>query len=232
MESQIHYLAVLGYIDSRLDELHEEFGDLPEVLKTKEKKAHENKMIVKDTENILENIKKFVATTKNTLIELKDKEEKLAKQQFKVRNNKEFDAITKEIAHIRSEHTRLTDQMRTEGIKEENLLGILDQQKKDFEEAENDAEKVRLELQSLATEQNDEVKILYDKRKLVISKIEDKYYNSYERIRNFHPDTVVQVLRNSCSGCFNALPAQKIVEIRNNLDEVYDCESCGRIFVS
>lgn len=229
MESQIHGIAILAYVDELLDEMHEEFGDLPDRVKEKERKAAELKKVVQETEQILADIKKFVSTSKVTLVELKSKEEKLAKQQFKVRNNKEFDAITKEISHIRNEHGKLTEQMRTEGIKEENLMKLLKDQKSEFEEAHTSSTEMREELKRLASDQNEEVKELYEKRKVMIGKINEKYYIEYERIRKVHSDAAVQVNKNSCSGCFSAIPPQKIVELRNNLDDLFFCETCGRI---
>jgi predicted nucleic acid-binding Zn-ribbon protein len=120
MQNQIHYLAALSYVDQKLDELSEEFGDLPDKVKASKRTVDELKAIVEETESILNNVRQFTSNSKVTLQELREKEEQLSKQQFLVRNNKEFDAITKEIEHVRHEHTRLIDELRTVGIKEEN----------------------------------------------------------------------------------------------------------------
>ncbi len=229
MESQIHSIALLALVDEELDELREEYGDLPEKVREKEKKENELRSVVEETENILEEIRKFVSTSKITLVELKNKEEKLSKQQFQVRNNKEFDAITKEISNIREEHSQLTEQLRTEGVKEENLLNILEEQKNNHNEAVEALEEVKSELEILENDQNEEVNELVEKRRKIADTIKKKFLQEYERIREFHPDAAVQVMKNSCSGCFSAIPPQKIVEIRNNQDQLYFCENCGRI---
>lgn len=229
MESQIELLTALAYIDSNLDDLEEEFGDLPVRVGKIENKLLKQKNIVEETVKILEDVRKFSSDSKATLIDLKDKEEKLAKKQFNVRNNKEFDAITKEIEHVKSEHSRLLDELRTVGVKEENLRGMLETQKKDVEETEKELEEAKEELEEITSDQNEEVKQFHDKRREIAEQIEPEYLEEYERIRTQMNDAVVSVKRNSCSGCYSAVPPQIIVEIRNNLDSIYHCEACGRI---
>ncbi|MBM2815396.1 MAG: Zn-ribbon protein [Ignavibacteria bacterium] len=229
METQIHYMAALSYVDVSLDELHEEFGDLPNEVKQRQKKVLELKAMVEETEKILAEIRRFCMVSKTTLSEMKDKEAKLAKQQFNVRNNREFDAISKEISHIKEEYSRLTDQIRVESVKEENLIKILAQQKIDLTEATADRDTKQQELEILASDQNDEVKELYRKRKAIVKLINEINIGEYDRIRKYHSDCVVKVRKNSCTGCYNAIPAQVIVDIRNNLEKSYFCESCGRI---
>ncbi len=229
MESKIHNLAFLSYIDELLEDLQEEYGDLPERVKEKEKKYADTKAMKEETDQILNDIKEFCSASKVTLMDLKNKEEKLSKQQFKVRNNKEFDAVTKEIEHIRNEHKNLTEKLRTEGIKQENLQKIMDEQTEKFEEAKTELEEARKEMETVASDQDDELKELYQKRKDLVKKIKPEDLEEYERIRQFHSNPVVKVDRNSCSGCFSAVPPQKIVEIRNNLDTIFFCESCGRM---
>jgi predicted nucleic acid-binding Zn-ribbon protein len=229
MESQIHLLTALSFIDGQLDELEEEFGDLPIRINKIETKYNKQKKLVEETTTILEDVRKFTVDSKATLIELKDKEEKLSKKQFNVRNNKEFDAITKEIEHVKKEHSRILDELRTVGVKEENLKIMLESQKKDAAETEAELKEAQEELDDIASDTNDEVKILKTKRKEIESQINKKFIEEYKRIRTQMKDAVVQIRRNSCSGCFNSVPPQIIVEIRNNLDSAYHCEACGRI---
>ncbi|MFW6277010.1 MAG: zinc ribbon domain-containing protein [Bacteroidota bacterium] len=222
-------MAVLSLIDQRLDELKDEFGDLPELIRQRQERADEARKTVEETNEIINNIKSFCSTSKVTLIELKEKEEKLAKQQFLVRNNKEFDAITNEIQHIQEEHQKLSEQMRKEGVKQENLTRILEGQEEELREAEKNLAEKQREAEILSSDQNEELNQLMNKRKKVVAGIDDKLIKEYERIRKQMPDAAVRINRNSCSGCFSAIPPQKIVEIRNNLDDIRFCENCGRM---
>ena len=229
MSTQIQYFAKLAHIDSELDYLMLEYGDLPQKVKESERKIQALTAIVNDTERILKEVKLFVKTTKSTISTLKDSEEKLAKQQFLVRNNKEFDAITKEIEHTRQEQIRLTDEIRTSAIKEENIVKLLEQQHHEVAEAEQAYEEKKSEFNEISSGQDDAEKSLNNDRKKIVKYIKKDLMIEYDRIRNNHNDAVVKVRKNSCSGCFSKIPAQKLVESRNNLDKLYTCEHCGRI---
>lgn len=232
MSTQNHYLAGLAYIDQRLDDLNEEFGDLPILEKDKQSEAINTKIQIEETQQILSEITKFVASAKITLVELKDREDKLVNQQFLSRNNKEFDAISREIDQIRLDHTALSDKMRSEGIKEENLSKILEEQKAKYENLQKEIKDISIEIEELAGEQKQEVRELKTKKDAFTAKITTINLKEYNRIRKNYNDAAVQIKRNSCSGCYNAVPAQRIVEIRNNKDMLFLCENCGRILLS
>ncbi|MCX6154636.1 MAG: C4-type zinc ribbon domain-containing protein [Candidatus Kapabacteria bacterium] len=232
MESQIHYLAALSYVDVRLDELKEEFGDLPSQLKEREKKVNQTQSLVKETEEILNDIRRFLSTSSISMREMKDKEDKLSKQQFMAKNNKEFDAIQKEIAFLKDEYAKLTEKGRSESMKQDNLVAILETQKNDLQEAEKNLTEKQSEFETLASDQNEEVKELFRIRKAIMENIGEEFMAAYHRVRKYHTEAVARVKKNSCMGCFSAVPPQKIVEMRNNLDTIYACEHCGRIIHS
>lgn len=231
MDTQIYYIAQLARIDERLDELIEDYGDLPEQIKKKETKLLEKKELADDTENMLNEIKNFIAKAKVTLVDLKTKEEKLSQQQFQVRNNKEFDAITNEINHLKTEHEKLADKLLKEGIKQDNLIRILQDQVREKEMAQIELNDTYAEIQKLAGDQNEELDRLKNKRETLMKDIRTKYMKDYDRIRKMHIDAAVIIKKNSCSGCYSSLPAQQIVEVRNNTNTLYFCESCGRILI-
>jgi hypothetical protein len=232
MSTQNHYLGALSFVDQRLDELNEEFGDLPEVEKDKSRELINAKALVEETEEIVKELTNFIKVAKITLVELKDKEENLSKQQVLVRNNKEFDALSKEIESLKQEHSVLSNKLRSEGIKEENLSRILEEQKENAARYEVELEKIKVEIEELAGEQKQIVRDLRKTKDKIESKIAMVNLKEYNRIRVNHNDTAVQIKRNCCSGCFNAVPPQRIVEIRNNKDKLFLCEHCGRILLS
>lgn len=232
MSTQNHYLAALAFIDQRLDELIEEFGDLPELEKEKQRELINTKVLIDETQSLLDEIKKFVAAAKITLVELKEKEEKLTSQQFMVRNNREFDAISREIESLRQEHSNLSDKMRSEGIKEENLTKLLNEYQKKYDTLNAEIQALRIEIEELAGEQREEVRTLKKQKEIIESKMKIQYLKEYNRIRKNHNDSAVQIKRSSCTGCYNAVPSQRIVEIRNNKDLLYLCENCGRILLA
>lgn len=233
MASQIKGLAALAYIDEQLDELKDEYGELPDRVRSQEAKVIKLRDMIEETAQLLSDIKTFCSTAKITLVELKDKEEGLAKKQFLVKNNKEFDAVTSEIKYVREEHEKLTDRLRSEGVKEENLTRILDEQKSQYDAAKVELDELETQIKQLSSEQDQILKDLFAKRDILLNGLIDDKRSHYNRIRVFHNDVVAKIKRDSCSGCYSALPKQQIVEIRNNeAENLFYCENCGRILIN
>ena len=232
MASQIIGLAALSFIDEQLDELKDEYGELPDKVRSQEAKVIKLRGMIDETSQLLVDIKTFCSTAKFTLVELKDKEEGLAKKQFLVKNNKEFDAVTSEIKYVREEHEKLSDRLRSEGIKEENLNRILLEQQSQFVTAKSELDELEHQIKALNSEQDQILKDLFDKRDKVLNALKDETRLHYNRVRVFHNDVVAKIERDSCSGCYSSLPKQQIVEIRNNAEEKLQyCENCGRVLI-
>lgn len=230
-ESKSELLAYLALIDKNLDELEEEFGDLPQKVADQKVKNKALEATVHETEQILEEVKEFCSLSKHTLVDLKAKEEKLSQQQFQVRNNKEFDAITSEIKHVKEESKMLTEKLRQETIKQQNLERILDDQKAELITAKQQLKESKKELEEVQEEQDDEKAEFIEKREKLITKIDKASLAMYDRVRVYHKDAAVKVKKNSCSGCFSSIPPQLIVEMRSEDDVIYTCENCARILI-
>lgn len=229
MVHQLQFLVALSLVDKKQDDLEEEYGDLPERIQKMKSIYGEKNSMYKETQKILEDVKDFQITSAKALEELKIREEKLSKQQFLVRNNREFDAITREIEHSRSEYARISDELRQAAMKEENLRQILETQKQEVEEALKELNELEAEYELIATNQNEELNEIKMKRAKIVEKIKRQNLEFYQRIRTMHKDAIVKVKKNSCTGCFSHIPPQKIVELRNDLDTIFTCENCGRI---
>ncbi|HYF01770.1 MAG TPA: hypothetical protein VEC36_00215 [Patescibacteria group bacterium] len=229
MQTQSAILAALSQIDEKLDELQEDLGDLPIQVKKLEKSVRERAALVDETRGLLDEVRSYRANSNQSVQSLNDKEKKLTDQQFAVRNNREFDAISNELGMSKEERARLDEEMRTAGVKEENLVAILQQQEENLEEAKKDLKDKEQELLDMTGEQMDEVKGLEHQRLELLAKLSEAISADYERIRTFHKDAAVSLRRNSCAGCFSAVPSQKTVEMRNNPDKAFNCEACGRL---
>ena len=224
-------LATMSDIDSTLDDLKEELGDLPQQVKDAEEYVRAKSKHTEKATKDLKEIESFNSNSGNRLLEIKDKEDQLAQQQFNVRNNKEFDAITNEIEMLRDERNKIYDEQRTVGVKEENLTSILEESKKELEEAQKGLTRKKDELTSISHGHNDEILQQTKQRAELAQAITVSILAEYERIRTFHKDAAVKVKKNSCSGCFSKVPPQRIVEMRNKPDSMFLCEHCGRILL-
>lgn len=226
---QISLLAQLAAIDSQLDELHDELGDLPEIVKQHEKLVAEKTAVVEATLQSLHDIEHLRGTAHVTQQELTDRETKLGEQQFQVKNNREFDAITHEIAAIKDRKTELDESLRTAAVREENLRTQLEQQQRELDEAKDALADKEKELEDLSGDQNDDLRKFIEMRRKIIGQVDAELETEYQRIRTFHREAVVAIRKNSCSGCYSAIPSQRIMEMKYNREKIHTCENCGRI---
>lgn len=232
MNEQIKLLAHLAAIDARLDDLHDELGDLPAEVKKLEQNVRTRKLAAEDMQARVKEVEHLQGTGHVTIQEMQDKETKLTEQQFKVKNNREFDAITKEVEHVKSERAALEERLRTASVSEENLKASLERLNAELAEAQSALADKQKELEELTGDHNVELKKFIAMRLKVIAVLDDSLEAEYERIRTFHREATVAIRRDSCSGCYSAIPSQRIMEMKYNREKMYTCENCGRILVT
>jgi predicted nucleic acid-binding Zn-ribbon protein len=226
--SQLQVLAKLSEVDVQLEELREELGDLPYEVEEMENIVRDKQKQVDETQQLLDDILKFRADGRVRIQELKDREVKITEQQFQVRNNREFDAITKEIEDSQGQQRTIDRELANTHLKEENVRALLNSQMEELEEAKERLGDKEKELQELSSDQNEEATTLVKQRLELASRLSQDILTNYERIREYHKDPVVAIRKNSCAGCFSAIPAQKVVEMRN-YRRIDTCEHCGRL---
>jgi uncharacterized protein len=223
-------LLELQEIDSRLDQLRKLRGDLPE-----EVKDLEDEVIGIETR-----ITKFQAeiTTLREEIERhvhnkKDAEKLITKykdQQMNVRNNREFDAISKEL-----ELQELEIQLSEKRIREaEYKISVKEKEIEDTNAAKDKRSEVldqkRQELDKLVSDSQDEEEKLIKQSEKQSKKVEERLLKAYVRIRGGAKNglAVVAVDRGACGGCFNVVPPQRQADIMDK-QKIIICEHCGRI---
>lgn len=219
-------------IDSQLDELESMKGDLPKIVAQLE----ENFQNIKDKHsNLRSDVTKMKIDRDKADVDAithSEKIDKLKDQQYKVRSNKEYDALTKEIAHAEASIEKFEKQMQElEGhikVSHEDIE-TFDQQ---ISEIEQVLKEKRLELKEVSEMNEDEELKLQHERDKIIVRIERADLAMYDRIRKAKAGlAVVSVRKNSCGGCHNRVPPQRLLELRQHKN-IYKCENCGRILVS
>ncbi|MGF1638683.1 MAG: zinc ribbon domain-containing protein [Cyclobacteriaceae bacterium] len=231
VSQKLEALYKLQLIDSDLDELikirgalPEEVGDLEDEIAGYETRIqkHQGEIEIQDNE-----INANKAAIKNSEKLIKKYEE----QQMNVRNNREYDAITKETElqqlEIQICEKRIKEAyVRIEAKKEEieHTQARLDERKKDLDSK-------KAELDQIISESEDEEKKLLAGREKAAAQVEERLIKSYNKIRKQARNglVIVKVLRNACGGCFNIVPPQRQAEVRER-KKVIVCEHCGRIF--
>ena len=212
MQEKIMALYELQKIDSKIDEINKVKGELPLEVQDLEDEMAGMKTRIEHINAEIEELNTLTKQRKREVDQAKIMIGNYKEQQNNVRNNREFDAITKEI-----EYQELEIELAEKRLKEYSA-GVK-AKKLQLEEAE--AETAPLVAEYAA--QGERVK----------EKIDERLLAAYDRIRRNVRNglAVVTVKRDACGGCFNRIPPQRQVDIRQG-KKIIICEYCGRILVA
>ena len=178
------------------------------------------------------NLDKSVAKKNNEITDAEALIKKYEEQQKNVRNNREFDSLSKEI-----EYQNLEIELFNKKIKEFNFQ--IDEKKVVIAESEAiladrqaDLENKKSELDEIISDTQKEEEGLYKKSDKIQAVIEERLLTAYKRIRSNARNglAVVSIQRDACGGCFNQIPPQRQLDIKSR-KKIIVCEYCGRILV-
>lgn len=233
IEERIIALYELQKIDTKIDEINKIKGELPlEVQDLEDEVAGLETRIAK----ISSEVDELVLSTKQRKEEIEQSKALIAKyeeQQNNVRNNREFDSLSKEV-----EYQKLEIELCEKRIKEYSVE--IKVKKKQIEEAQEvvadrslDLNAKRKELESIDQETAKDIEKLVALSEKSAAKIDERLLAAYNRIRSNVRNglAVVTVRRDACGGCYNRIPPQRQMDIRLS-KKVTVCEYCGRILVS
>lgn len=231
-EETLRSLFNLQFIDSRIDSMREVRGELPmEVNDLEDEMAGLNKRYEKIEEEIVE-LNSLILDKKNIIEESKITIKKYLEQQKNVRNNREFDSLSKEI-----EYQELEAQLAEKRIKENNLRieekkEVLNEVKELLIAKEEALDVKNNELKEIVSETEREEKILLDESEKAAKSIEERFLKAYKRIRGASKNglAVVPVERGASGGSFIKIPPQVQLDIAARKKIIID-EHSGRILV-
>ena len=232
MYEKIMALYELQKIDSQIDEINKVKGELPnEVQDLDDEIAGLNTRV----ESINAEIEELGALTRQRRRQIDEANMLIVKyneQQANVRNNREFDAIAKEIEYqeleIRLAEKYLKEYAAAVKVKKTKV----EQTEAVIAERNVDLEAKRAELANIESETAEQVEALAAQAAVAKQKIDDRLLSAYNRIRSKVRNglAVVTVQRDACAGCFNRIPPQRQADIRLG-KKLIVCEYCGRILV-
>jgi len=230
MQEALQQLANLQYIDSRIDEIRQLRGDLPEEVLDIETDINRYKAKI---EHLEEEEKDLAGEKKKLELEIetsKEKNKKYEEQQLSVRNNREYDALTKEIEaqkqFVENSLSRITEiEKRQEEVETE-----LEENKKALEETEKLYEEKKVNLDSVVKSTKTEEEKLLKKREELEEELDTRYVRSYNRLRNGLNNGIAVVAMDKGAALGMALPPQTQVEVRRKNKVIID-ENSGRIVI-
>ena len=227
----VKQLIDLQEIDSRFDVLQLQKGDLPLMIEEAEEDLESK---IQEKQEIERGIQKGEADRRMFQMEIEASNEKLKQyeeQLYKVQTNKEYDAISLEIDTKKMEIKELENKILQSIEEEEELKFKIEEIEEGVKKLNDQLKEYRRELDEIILHTREEETLLKKEREKILANIDKRYEWQYDRIRKAKNGlAVVSIKRNSCGGCYSAIPPQKIVEIRE-MNRLFTCEYCGRIIV-
>ena len=227
MSQTLEQLIKLQEIDQRLLEIKELMGDLPVKVEIQEKEIkaleEENLNKHKRLDEIEKNIRHHVAEIDNFSSKLKKHKDQL----FLVKSNKEYDAISLEIDHMKttiSESENVQFNFEQEKVElEENVKLNTDKISNINESLTKNKSDLDLAMADTISEQNE----LETNRNVLFGNIKSSYLDAYEKLRIARNGIgMASIIGRACGGCYSELPPQTIIEIKEN-NKIITCPNCS-----
>ena len=232
VEDRLKSLYELQTILSEIDRIKAIRGELPLEVKDLEDNLAGLQTRIENYTAEVEDLKVKLAREKE---KIKDSNNKIAtyKEQLdNVRNNREFDLLTKEV-----EFQTLEVELGEKHINEfqrliENKTADIALTKEKVQDSEHVLAEKRAELEEIVSETRQKEEPLRAQAKEIEPQIDAYTLNAFKRIRKNARNVlgVVYIQRNACGGCFNRIPPQKQLEIKMH-KKIIVCEYCGRILI-
>ena len=231
-EETLRSLFNLQFIDSRIDTMREVRGELPmEVNDLEDEMAGLNKRLDKIEEEIGE-LNSLIMDKKNIIEESKITIKKYLEQQKNVRNNREFDSLSKEIEYQELEAQLADKRIKENVVRIDDKKEVLNEVKELLKAKEEALEAKNNELKEIVSETEREEKLLLDESEKASKSIEERFLKAYKRIRGASKNglAVVPVERGASGGSFIKIPPQVQLDIAARKKIIVD-EHSGRILV-
>ena len=220
-------LIELQDIDSQLEDLNSLLGDLPKMVDELNAKENSLKDKVEADKVTLKEINLNSAKSENMNSDIQEKINKLTDQLFLVTNNKQYDALTNEIEHLKEQKKENEELLILNLEQKETLEKNINENEASLEELKTDLDVRRNKLDEALSETADEKAALENSRKKQVTELDDSTMQVYNKVISARSGiAVVPLSGNSCGGCGAALPLQMVSEIRAG--DLHNCQSCGR----
>ena len=232
MEQKLKNLYDLQQIQTEINKIKSLRGELPlEVQDLEDELAGLQTRIANLKAEVKED-EQGITNEKHKIAQCQEDIKKYQSQQDNVRNNREYDSLSKEIEFQTLEIELSEKHIREFTADAEHKKEIIAAAETKYNERKGDLKQKRSELDSIISETQKKEDELNSKKAEIESLIEERYLTAFNRISGNVRNglAVVTVQRDACGGCFNKIPPQRQVDIRSR-KRIIVCEYCGRILV-
>lgn len=232
IEDKLRALYEFQRVDSEIDKIKILRGELPLEVQDLEDEVEGLETRISNFLEEAKQVEANVAAKKNEIVESKALIKKYLEQQNNVRNNREYDSLTKEIEFQKLEMELCEKRIKEFNSKKEEKTSQIDTLKASLKDKKEDLKSKKNELDEIIEETKKEEEQLIKKLSEVEKLIDERLLTAYKKIRKNARNglAVVSVQRDACGGCFNQIPPQRQLDICSRR-KIIVCEYCGRILV-
>ena len=232
IEDKLKALFQLQTIDSEIDKIRTIRGELPLEVQDLEDDLKGIETRFEKINLDLEEKEKFINSRKISIKESEELIKKYNSQLGSIKNNREYDSLSKEI-----EFQNLEIELANKKIKDTTAsIEFLKESKLVSEEKYNEKKEIfeekNKELENIVSETQKDEKSLLKKSEQAEKIVDERLLLAYKRIRENSRNglAVVSVERDACGGCFSKIPPQRQLDIKAH-KKIIVCEHCGRILI-
>ena len=232
VEDKLKALHDLQQVVSEIDKIRTLRGELPLEVQDLEDEIEGLETRLNNLDLETKNMNDAVLSKKNEIKEAELLIKKYETQKSNVRNNREYDSLSKEIEFQKLEIELCEKRIKEFSAELNSKKGLVESSRTLYEDRGKDLESKKAELNEIVNETKVEEEKLVKKSETIKKNVEERLLTAFERIRTNARNglAVVSVNRSACGGCFNKIPPQRQVDIRLR-KKVIVCEYCGRILV-
>lgn len=232
IEKKLKALWKLQQIDSSLDNIKSLMGELPMEVSDLEDEITGLGTRTENIQNEIKDVQTLVAGSKTKIKECEQYIIKFKEQLTIVKNNREYDALNKEVVVMELEIQRAEKAIREFNDQITMKKELLDKTEETLQSRKNDLVFKQEELENIQKENEEEQQKYLESRSKAEKDLDERLIKAYSRIRKNVKNgfAVAPILRGSCGGCFAKIPPQRQSDIKTHF-KITDCEHCGRILV-
>lgn len=232
IEQKLKALYKLQIIDTQISKLQAIRGELPNEVADLEDDIAGMETRLANMANEVKAIEDSISVNKTRIIDAKALAKKYEKQLEGVKNNREYDALNKEIEIQGLEQQAADKRIKNANFEAEQKKNNISALDSELVGRKQDLKNKKGELESIIADTEKEEALLNKDREKAVVVADDRLVTSYNKIRTSMKNGmgVAVIMRESCGGCFAGIPPQRQADIKLR-KKIIVCENCGRVLV-
>ena len=238
IEEKLHSLYNLQCIDTQIDKIVMLRGELPLEVQDIEDSVEGLKTRIANAEEEIRSAKETVASCNHGIAESKELAAKYQAQRDNVKNNREYESISKEIEYQELQVMACEKRIREANLLTEEKKALIEKTEADLAGLNTLLEAKKKELETIVEETAREEADLTRRREGFLANLDERMVIAYNKVRNSTRNKLAVVTvkedgrrQYACGGCFTVVPPQRVADV-NSSKRIIVCEYCGRILVS